>query len=446
MVTSVFLYYVTSFLLSLHCVKSADTQYMKTSIRNYFSNTRHHNPEYKDYKYAAKEYIFQEFLRYGLRTQYHTFNESSVSKFDYFQSVIGISRGVNFGTAKDRIIGLGAHYDTVKETKGVDDNGAGVAAMLEVVRQLTDRNRNGVKRKNTMIFVAFDLEEDGYCDPSPSCKLPTMPLAGSRHFVQKWLPAWLRINYGNNIPLGMHGVIILDTMMEYNTSAKSQMIPSEIIPLFKAAFPKAYASIASDNFQGDFLNLIYRQHTNDSYLAEEFLSSWRELGKAKYEIESLPLAFIKYSEITSAAEKDVLSNFMRSDHGNFWESDLNTKGLPAIWLTDSANFRGDMIKCYHHECDNLQVMLTDENINFLGKTADAIVTTMHKLSEPSGSGIIADSSHNSISAGGIFGIIIAVIVLQIPLIVAFIIWRRNKSNNEQKSSNEFENPSYGNNQ
>lgn len=33
--------------------------------------------------------------------------------------------------------------------------------MLEVVRQLTDRNRNGVKRKNTMIFVAFDLEEDG---------------------------------------------------------------------------------------------------------------------------------------------------------------------------------------------------------------------------------------------------------------------------------------------
>ena len=44
---------------------------------------------------------------------------------------------------------------------GVDDNGAGVAAMLEVVRQLTDRNKNGVKRKNTMIFVAFDLKEYG---------------------------------------------------------------------------------------------------------------------------------------------------------------------------------------------------------------------------------------------------------------------------------------------
>lgn len=61
-------------------------------------------------------------------------------------------------------------------------------------------------------------------------------------------------------------------------------------------------------------------------------------------------------------------------------------------------------------------------------------------------GLKDDSSHKGISAGGIFGIIIAVIVLQIPLIVACIIWRRNQSNNEQKRSNEFENPSYGNNQ
>ncbi|XP_071175932.1 uncharacterized protein YfbL-like isoform X1 [Mytilus edulis] len=445
MVTSVFLYYVISFLLSFHCVKSADTQYMKTSIRNYFSNTRHHEPEYKDYKYAAKEYIYGEFFRYGLRTEYHTFQETSVSSTDYFQSVIGIARGTNFGTANDRIIGLGAHYDTVKETKGVDDNGAGVAAMLEVVRQLTDRNKNGVKRKNTMIFVAFDLEEYGSCRETWDCKLPNVPLAGSRHFLKEWLPVWLSINYGNAIPPEMHGVIILDTMMEYNTSARSQMIPPQILPAFQTAFPDAYASIASDNFRGDFLNLIYRKPTNDAYLAAEFLTSWKKLGKAKYEIESLPLNLIKFSE-KSSDEQSVLINFMRSDHGNFWESDLNVQGLPAIWLTDSANFRGDMIKCYHHECDNLQVMLTDENINFLGKTADAIVTTMHKLSEPSGSGIKDDSSHNSISAGGIFGIIIAVIVLQIPLIVACIMWRRNKSNNEQKRSNEFENPSYGNNQ
>ncbi|XP_063439139.1 aminopeptidase YwaD-like isoform X1 [Mytilus trossulus] len=380
MVTSVFLHYVINFLFSLHCVKSADTKYMETSIRNYFSDTRHHDSEYKDYKYAAKEYIHGEFLRYGLTTEYHTFQEQSVSNTENFQSVIGIAKGTNFGKANDLLIGLGAHYDTVKETKGVNDNGAGVAAMLEVVRQLTDRNRNGVKRKNTIIFVAFDLEEYGSCRGTSDCKLPDVPLAGSRHFLQEWISPWLQSNYGNAVPAVIHGVIILDTMMNYNTSAQSQTIPLQK-DAFETAFPEAYASISSDNFQGDFLNLIYRKPTNDSYLAKEFLKSWGDLGNAKYEIESLPLTFTKFSEISSSDEKNILLNFMRSDHGNFWEMDL-----PAIWLTDSADFRGDMIQCYHQECDNLQVMLTDENIDFLGKTADAIVTTIHKLSEPSGSG------------------------------------------------------------
>ncbi|XP_063439138.1 uncharacterized protein LOC134720666 [Mytilus trossulus] len=375
------IYCVLNSLFSLLCVKSADTKYIETSIRNYFSNTRHHDPEYKEYKYAAKEYIHGEFFRHGLTTEYHTFQEQSVTNTENFQSVIGIAKGTNFGKANDLIIGLGAHYDTVNETKGVNDNGARVAAMLEAVRQLTDRNKNGVKRKNTIIFVAFDLEEYGSCRGTSDCKLPDVPLAGSRHFLKEWLPPWLILNYGNAVPAVIHGVIILDSMMNYNTSARSQTIPLQIEDTFETAFPEAYASIASDNFQGDFLNPIYRKPTNDSYLAEEFLKSWGELGKAKYEIESLPLTFTKFSEIPSSDEKNILINFMRSDHGNFLESDL-----PSIWLTDSADSRGDMIQCYHKEFDNLQVMLTDENINFLGKTVDAIVTTIHKLSEPSGSG------------------------------------------------------------
>lgn len=43
----------------------------------------------------------------------------------------------------------------------VDDNGAGVAAMLEVARQMGNQTVNGVKRSNTMIFLASDLEEYG---------------------------------------------------------------------------------------------------------------------------------------------------------------------------------------------------------------------------------------------------------------------------------------------
>lgn len=36
-----------------------------------------------------------------------------------FTNVIGIRKGKNFGTQSDRIIGVCAHYDTVRNTKGI---------------------------------------------------------------------------------------------------------------------------------------------------------------------------------------------------------------------------------------------------------------------------------------------------------------------------------------
>ena len=50
----------------------------------------------------------------------------------------------------------------------------------------------------------------------------------------------------------------------------------------------------------------------------------------------------------------------------------------------SANFRGKMIQCYHQKCDNVTNMLTDQNLKFLGKTADTITSTLHTLSEATG--------------------------------------------------------------
>jgi predicted transcriptional regulator len=41
-----------------------------------------------------------------------------------------------------------------------------------------------------------------------------------------------------------------------------------------------------------------------------------------------------------------------------------------------------MVECYHHPCDDLAMMLTDDNINFLGKTSDAIARSINELSEP----------------------------------------------------------------
>ena len=48
-----------------------------------------------------------------------------------------------------------AHFE------GVDDNGAGCAAVLEIARQLTSE---GIKRQNTILFIGFDVEERSKCD------------------------------------------------------------------------------------------------------------------------------------------------------------------------------------------------------------------------------------------------------------------------------------------
>ncbi|VDI22128.1 Hypothetical predicted protein [Mytilus galloprovincialis] len=341
----------------------ADLEYMKRVIRSHFSDTRHHAPQYSAYKQTAKQFIFDEFQRFGLDTEYHTFNDTEVSSTATFQSVIGVLKGTRFGTADDLISGLGAHYDTVNTSKGVDDNGSGVAAMLEVVRQITNINNSGYKSKNTIIFVSFDLEEYG-------------GLSGSRNFLQDWLTPWLIKNYGSTIPEKLQGVIILDTIMEYNTSSQSQVFPLGALDQFQQFFPSAVESILSDDARGDFISLIYRQPTDDRVLAETFDSSWAAAGRSEFEIESFPLPF---ADLSSVPQENLalMYQFLRSDHANFWGANL-----PAIFLTDSANFRGDMIQCYHNPCDDLDTMLTDDNVNFLGKIADTVTATIHRLSEP----------------------------------------------------------------
>ncbi|XP_060580482.1 uncharacterized protein LOC132737238 [Ruditapes philippinarum] len=311
---------------------------------------------------ASKEFIYNEFKRFGLETSYHNFNYSALDRRP-FANVVGILKGTNFGKTNDKIIGLAAHYDTVEQTKGVDDNGSGVAAMLEVAKQLSGQNKRGVKRNNTIIFVSFDLKEQ--------------ESIGCNYFFPLWLTPWLMKNYGDEYQsLQPHGVIILDTIMEYKTSSNSQklLLPPGAEVTFHQLFPKSFESMSSDNFRGDFLTLIYRKTADDS-LATSLLKSWSAAKRPQFEIESFPLPFVDVSSLNGTM-MSLFENFLRSDHFNFW-----LVKIPAIFLTDSGNFRGDMVKCYHRPCDDLATMLTDDNINFLSKTSDAIARSIDELSE-----------------------------------------------------------------
>ena len=376
-------------LFTYFLVEPADLNYMNTTIREYLSDTRHHDSNYSDYKEKTKEHIHDVFATFKLQTYYDTFNVSSLSSTAQFHTVIGVLRGTKFGTKDDAILGVGAHYDTGNTTKGVDENGSGVAALLEVTGKIMEMNKQGTKRGNTIIFVSFDLEEENQF--------------GSKHFVQNWLPNWLLANYGSDSRMVTpQGIIILDTLMEYSTKNNSQSFPEEID--VNGSFPETYESIKSDYFRGDFLTLIYRKSTADLKLANAFKRAWSNSGRLKYEIEEFALPIRNASNLTSA---QMYSDFFESDQYSFWD-----KMLPAIQLTDTGHFRGHMKRCYQRQCDNLETLLTDNNIKFLGKTADATAMTIHSLSEPT-----SGDSSGGLSLG---------ISITTTIIAAVVVWLRNQ--------------------
>lgn len=50
--------------------------------------------------------------------------------------MIGILPGELWGTKEDEVLVIGAHWDTVPFSGGMDDNGSGVTAVLEVMFRL----------------------------------------------------------------------------------------------------------------------------------------------------------------------------------------------------------------------------------------------------------------------------------------------------------------------
>ena len=74
-------------------------------------------------------------------------------------NIIGFFLGKFWNTPKDRPLIIGAHWDTVETTEGFNDNGSGVTVMLEISRILI-RSKCFVP-DFTIIFVAFDAEEEG---------------------------------------------------------------------------------------------------------------------------------------------------------------------------------------------------------------------------------------------------------------------------------------------
>lgn len=117
---------------------------------------------------ATAQYILNEAKKSGLQAQMIPFENRS--------KTVGQNIIIEIpGESKDSAVIAGAHYDSVKMGPGINDNGSGVALLLELMHTLAAQKE---KPKHTVYLAFWDSEEEG--------------IAGSQAFAEKLTPEQLK--------------------------------------------------------------------------------------------------------------------------------------------------------------------------------------------------------------------------------------------------------------
>ncbi len=258
----------------------------------------------------TRVYLTQELEAYGYEPVAQPFGSGS-------------SAGTNLSvmrpgsqTPEQKIL-VGAHYDSVAGSPGADDNASAVATALEVARIFADYPTN-----KTLQVVLFDQEER---QPEGA------GLVGSNAFV----------NDATNLE-GLEGAVILEMLgygcyepgcQNYPPGLEQQSLPT----------------------QGDFIGVI--GDTDHPELLAVFATD-SEQTNSELQAVTLPV---------SIGVLPFMPDLFRSDHAPFW-----LKGIGAVMVTDTANFRNPH---YHRPTDTVENL----DLVFLEKTAQYVVERVADL-------------------------------------------------------------------
>jgi len=221
---------------------------------------------------AARDYIAEQFEASGYDVGFQSYEFDGD---DYTN--IEVTRAGN--RLADEIIVVGAHYDAVVGAPGANDNGSGVAALLELAHRF-----NQVELPRTLRFVAFVNEE------------PPHFLTGS---MGSDVYAKRVARQGENIV----AMFSLETIGYYRDDIGSQHYP----PPLNFFYPK----------QGNFIAFV--GNLSSRALVIRSLGAFRQHARFPSEGIAAP-AFIPGVDW--------------SDHRSFWK-----QGYPAVMITDTAPYR-----------------------------------------------------------------------------------------------------------
>jgi Zn-dependent M28 family amino/carboxypeptidase len=260
------------------------------------------------YKYAnlceAADFIHSSFEQAGYEVERQSYVVAGNTCYNIEVEISG-------DELANEIVIVGAHYDTVFDCPGANDNGSGVAALLELAKAFSGR-----KTCRSLRFVAFVNEEP------PHFQYGTM---GSLVYAK-------RCREQNEKIVAM---LSLETIGYYSEKPGSQHYP----------FPVGFFYPSKGNFIAFVGNISSRR------LVHKVVESFRRQVQFPSEGGAWP-GFIK--------------GVGWSDHWAFWQM-----GYPAVMVTDTALFRyqyyhtaldtPDRI-CYEqliHVVDGLRLVLVD---------------------------------------------------------------------------------------
>ncbi|MFT5081896.1 MAG: hypothetical protein ACI9D0_001018 [Bacteroidia bacterium] len=186
---------------------------------------------------------------------------------------------------------LSAHYDTVPDSMGADDDASGVAALLELAARLTSNPIPGAGMRYRLQLCFFDGEEAGY------------ERMGSGFHARKLAAEGQQVA----------GAISLEMLGYFTDAPDSQQFPSSALnPLYPDA--------------GNFIAFVGSEASGD--FIREAIRAFRE--GAQFPSEGL-------------VAPDSIRDVRRSDHVHFVD-----QGWPGFMVTDTANFRNPH---YHRVTD-----------------------------------------------------------------------------------------------
>ncbi|MCC2545028.1 M28 family peptidase [Hymenobacter sp. BT175] len=245
-------------------------------------------PEPRNYRHLASlnqaaDYIRNELQAAGARLQEQPYEVQGKT----YRNVIA-----SFGPEAGERLVVGAHYDVCGEQPGADDNGTGVAALLELARLL-----GGQKSIPCRIdLVAYTLEEPPF-------------------FRSKSMGSYVHAKSLHDAGVKVKGMVALEMLGYYDDRKGTQDYP--LAPL----------------------KLIYGGRGNYVTVAQKFGNGrfGRQFARQYKAAAGLPVKRFKAPA--------WLPGIDFSDHLNYWQFDYS-----AVLLTDTAFYRN---KHYHEPTDTL---------------------------------------------------------------------------------------------